>query len=191
MAIGMIFTLAFLPIGLVAALVIALDRAIPAQMRAFLLMAIGAGFLVLLLGVWALTGANPFVIASWNLHHHARFYLEYPRTYRCWLVLNPVELAVALGLPAAVWCAAGLFFPRSLPLPVWSMLVVLTLLNLSGRNQGEVARLWLLFLPALLVAAGHGCDRLGASPVALALSTALLGLQTLALETMIQVVYPV
>jgi hypothetical protein len=191
MALGMVFTLASLPIGLAVALVFALERSISAPMRAALLVGTGAGFFAVLFAGWALTGANPLVIASWNLHHHARFYLEYPRTYRLWLLYNPVELAIALGLPAAVWCAVGLFYPRSMPISAWSTLFVLALVNLSGRNQGEVARLWILFLPPLLVAAGNAFNRTGAPPAAVALSTALVGLQTLALQSMIQVVYPV
>jgi hypothetical protein len=191
LAAGMVFTLAFLPIGLIVALVVSLDRAIPWMMRALLILATGAGFLAVLLAGWALTRADPFVIASWNLHHHARFYLEYPRTYRLWLLVNPVELAIALGLPSAVWCGLGLLAPRSLPISVWSTLLVLVLVNLTGRNLGEVARLWMLFMPPLLVAAGHGVNRLGAPPAALAGSTVLLGAQTLALQSLIQVVYPV
>ena len=85
-------------------------------------MAIGLGFVTILLCGWAVIGANPFVIGSWNLHHHARFYDEYPRTYRLWLVVNPVELAIALGLPSVVWCVIGLFAPRGVPVSVWSTL---------------------------------------------------------------------
>ena len=131
------------------------------------------------------------MIAWWNLHHHARFYDEYPRTYRLWLVVNPVELAIALGLPAVIWCVTALFSPRRLPLSVWSTLLVLVLTNLTGRNMGEVARLWMLYMPPLLVGAGYGFDRWVSKPVPLAVSSALLGLQTLALQSMIQVVYPV
>ena len=65
------------------------------------------------------------------------------------------------------------------------------LLNLVGRNMGEVARLWMLFLPPLLLAAGPGIIRVGGGPVTLALTAGLLGLQTLGLQTLIQVVYPV
>ncbi len=166
------------------------DRSRPRR-RGGLILATGAGFLALLLGAWGLTGANPLVIASWNLHHHARFYLEYPRTYRLWLFVNPVELLIALGLPATVWCAAGLLAPRSLPTSLWATILVLVLVNLTGRNLGEVARLWMLFMPPLLLAAGHGCTRLNAPPAALGVSAALLGLQTLALQSYLQVVYPV
>jgi hypothetical protein len=156
-----------------------------------LILAIGLGFITLLLCGWVVTGANPLVIASWNLHHHARFYDEYPRTYRLWLVVNPVELAIALGLPSVVWCVVALFAPRGVPLSVWSTLLVLALADLIGRNMGEVARLWILYMPPLLVGAGYGCTRCGPSPTALAGSTAVLGAQTLALQAMIQVVYPV
>jgi hypothetical protein len=78
-----------------------------------------------------------------------------------------------------------------MPHSVWATLVVLALVNLTGRNMGEVARLWMLFTPPLLIAAGHGLHRLGGGPVTLGLTTALVGLQTLALQSMIQVVYPV
>jgi len=156
-----------------------------------LIVAIGSGFLFLLFCGWAVTGSNPLVIGWWNLHHHARFYDEYPRTYRLWLVINPLELAIAIGIPAAVWCFAALCAPRGLPISVWTTLLVLMLANLIGRNMGEVARLWLLYMPPFLVGAGYGCTRWGARPVAVAGSTALLGAQTLALQSMIQVVYPV
>ena len=68
---------------------------------------------------------------------------------------------------------------------------MLALANLIGRNMGEVARLWILYTPPLLVGAAYGCCRIGSRPAVLAGSTALLGAQTLALQSMIQVVYPV
>jgi hypothetical protein len=191
MAAGMFFTLAFLPVGAIVALVLLSNRAVSWRMRAALVLATGAGFMVLLAVGWGITAADPIEIARWNLRHHARFYDEYPRTYGLWLWLNPLELAIALGLPSAIWCAVGLLAPRAVPRPVWATLLVLVLVNLTGRNMGEVARLWLLFMPPLLVAAGHGWNRLGDRPAALAASAALVGLQTLALQTMIQVVYPI
>ncbi len=191
MAFGMIFSLAFLPVGLITALIVGLNRSIRPGVRALLILAIGAGFLAFVLAGWLVTRADPFIVWGWNLHHHARFYLEYPRTYRLWLWVNPIELAIAIGLPAVVWCAAGLLAPRTVPLSVWATLLVLVLVNLTGRNMGEVARLWMLFTPSLLVAAGQALHRLDGGPVTLGLSVALIGVQTLALQSMIQVVYPV
>ena len=191
MAIGMFFTLAFLPVGLIVALVVGLQPSASWRARAFLILAIGMGFLTVLLCGWAVTGADPIVIGRWNLYHHARFYDEYPRTYRLWLVVNPIELAIALGLPSVVLCLAGIFVPRGVPLSVWATLLVLAIANVIGRNLGEVARLWMLYMPPLLVGAGYGCALVSSKPAALAGSTALLGTQTLALQSMIQVVYPV
>jgi methylthioxylose transferase len=191
MALGMACTLAFIPVGLIVALVLGLNFSVRWQMRALLIFATGLGFLSIFLIGWVATGADPLIIASWNLYHHARFYDEYPRTYRLWLVANPIETAIALGLPSVVWCAVGLLAARRVPISVWSTLLVLVLANLVGRNLGEVARLWMLYMPPLLVAAGHGCNRLGGGPTSLAASIVLLGLQTLALQSMIQVVYPV
>jgi hypothetical protein len=191
LATGMFFTLAFLPVGLIVALVLA---AVPARgwgRKGGLILATGAGFLAITAAGWSLMGTNPIPVWSWNLKNHARFYIEYPRTYRAWLLLNPIELGIALGLPAVFWCVVGLFRPQFLPSSFWATVTVLVLLNLTGRNMGEVARLWLLFMPPLLCAAGAGVIRLGGGPRTLAASAWLLGIQTLALQAMIQVVYPV
>ena len=75
-------------------------------------LATGAGFLGLTLAYWAVTRGNPFETWWWNLKNHARFYEEFPRSYALWVAANPVELAVALGLPVALWAAVGLSDPR-------------------------------------------------------------------------------
>jgi hypothetical protein len=191
MAFGMMFTLAFLPVGLIVALIIGTDRALSPPARVVLIVATGVGFLAFVLAGWIVSGANPFVVWSWNLHHHARFYDEYPRTYRLWLWANWIELAIAIGLPTIVWSVVGLFAPRSVPRVVWATLFALALVDLTGRNMGEVARLWMLFTPPFFIAAARGFERLGGGPISLGVTTALVGFQTLALQSMIQVVYPV
>ncbi len=141
---------------------------------------------------WLTTGADPLVVWKWNLHHHARFYLEYPRTYLAWLLVNPIELAIAVGLPAVVWSLVGFIGDRRyVPRVAWCALAVLILVNLTGRNMGEVARLWMLFLPPLLTAAGVGLTRFGGGPKTLLITSLLIAIQTLALQTLMQVVYPV
>jgi hypothetical protein len=191
LALGMVFTLAFLPVGLIAALVVVFDRELNPTDKTGLIIATGFGFLLFLVLGWDLTGANPRLVWTWNLRKHASFYLAFPRTYLAWLAINPIELAIAMGFPSAVWCAIGFLVPRSATRVAWMTLLVLFTMNLVGRNMGEVARLWMLFLPPLLIAAGAGLCRLGARPLSLAVTIGLLGLQTLALQTMIQVVYPV
>jgi hypothetical protein len=191
MAFGMAFTLAFLPVGLIVASVIVSAPAVSPVRKAGLILATGVGFLGLMVMGWGATGANPVEIWRWNLLNHARFYVEYPRTYLAWLAANPVELVIALGLPSAVWCLVGFASRRSIPRAAWATLAVLAVMNLTGKNMGEVARLWMLFLPPLLTAAGAGLVRVGGGPVILALTAGLVGLQTLGLQTLIQVVYPV
>jgi methylthioxylose transferase len=191
MGFGMAFTLAFLGVGLIVAIITAFSSKTAWRTRVLVLVAVGIGFAAVLLAGWGITGANPFEIARWNLRNHARFYVEYPRTYRLWLMVNPIELLIALGIPSAVWCAVGLLDVRRVPTPVWATLLVVLLLNLVGRNLGEVARLWMMFMPGLLLAAGIGVTKLGTRPGILAVTVALLGAQTLALQAMIQVVYPV
>jgi hypothetical protein len=191
LAVGMFFTLAFLPVGLVVALV-ALSAPNTTWLKmAGLILSTGAGFLVGTLGWWWATSANPFAIWWVNQRNHGRFYVEYPRTYLAWLVENPVELAVALGLPSTVWLLASLVWPRQVPRVSWSTLGVLAFLTISGKNLSEVARLWLPLMPPLLVAAAWGFSKFGGRAWDLALTVALLGLQVLILEATIQVVYPI
>jgi hypothetical protein len=191
LAFGLWFTMAFLPVGLIVAILIMCSRPVPIERTLVILLAVGIGFLALMATGWAVTRANPVTIGVWNLRKHAEFYVHNPRTYLTWLLVNPIELAIALGLPAAVWCLIGLARPRSIPAPALATIAVLVLLNLVGRNLGEVARLWILFMPPLLIAAGAGMTRLGGGYLTLGISCALVGLQTLALQAMIQVVYPV
>nr|WP_250846898.1 hypothetical protein [Aquisphaera insulae] len=191
LAFGNFFTLAFLPAGLVVGLLIAAAPGVDRNRKRTLIAAVGIGFLALNALGWAITGANPIVIWWWNVQKHAGFYDQFPRTYLAWLLINPVETAVALGLPAAVWLACGLAAGRRAPRAALIAFGVLLLLNVLGRNMGEVARLWILYLPPLLLAAGAGMDRLGAGPPALAVTAALLGFQVLALQATVQFVLPI
>jgi hypothetical protein len=191
LGVGMQFTLAFLAVGLIAGLI---TLGVPGrtwQSTTRLLFAIGMGFLGLTLAFWAVTGGNPFLTWWWNQANHGRFYQEFHRSYAAWLVANPLELAIGIGLPAAVWAVLGLAWPRAAPRSSMVTFAVLVLLTVSGRNLSEVGRLWLPFMPALLVVAGFALEKLGAGPKSLAVTVALVGLQTVALQTTIQVVYPV
>jgi hypothetical protein len=189
LGVGTLFTLAFFPVGLIAGLILGSAR-LGIRPRIERIGAVGVGFLAVVLLFWATTGANPFVVWWWNQANHGRFYVEYPRTYWIWIGVNGLELAVGLGLPTFVWAIAGLG-PRTLiPRPAWAGVGVLILLNLSGKNLSEVARIWLIFMPTLLVAAGWGMSRLGGGPRTLAATVVLVGFQTMALEMLVQVVYP-
>jgi len=192
LAFGMAFTLAFLPIGLIVALVILSTRHLSWWRKAQVILWVGVGFLGLAGIGWLVTGADPLVVWIWNLRHHARFYDEYPRSYLPWLIVNPIELAVAIGLPAIVWGLVGFIGDRRyVPRAAWCALGVLVLVNLTGRNMGEVARLWMLFIPPLLLASGVGLTRLGGGPKTVFATALLVAAQTLTLQALIQVVYPI
>lgn len=191
LAVGMQFSLVFLPVGLVVALVLASASGVPRRERAIQVLATGVGFLGATGLVWAVTRADPFVIWWWNQKNHARFYEECPRSYWAWVLANPIELAVAVGIPVTVWASVALAWPRSFPRTSLATLAVLAFLTLSGRSLSEVARLWLPFMPALLVAAGLALDRCQAGRVATAWTTALLGVQTLGLQAIVRVIFTV
>lgn len=191
LALGMLFSLAFLPIGLIAALLVLTTPALRWMGRFGTLAWIGVGFAAAVGLWWMTTGADPFEIWWWNLWHNARFYEGHRRSYFPWVAINPVELGIAAGLPVVVWCFVGaVVAPRRVPRAAWSALGVLVLVDLSGRNLGEVARLWMIFLPPLFTAAGVGLARLGAGRQAIFVTIVLMGIQTLGLQCMLQFVYP-
>ena len=190
MGFGMMFSLAFLPVGLIVALLVMTSPATPWHRRVATILWIGVGFGLIVAASWATTGADPFAIWWWNLKHNARFNEGGQRSYLNWLLVNLLDLAISSGLPAFAWFVVGCLGLRRAPRVVWCGLAVILLLDLSGRNLGEVARLWMLFLPALLPAVGAGFAALGGGRQALAVTVGLTTFQTLALQCLVQLVYP-
>ena len=73
----------------------------------------------------------------------AGFYAEHPRSYLPWLVANPIELAVGLGLPASAWAVVALATRRA-PRVSWLTLLVLAILTacaISSLNPALRTRL--------------------------------------------------
>ena len=106
------------------------------------------------------------VIGVWRicLSQHANFAVLFPRSYVQWTLFNPLEFALFTGIPAfllmllaAVMDARrwrrewGGVAPAVLP---WALLSVLVVLNFSGKNLGEVSRLWMFLMPFAAVSAG-------------------------------------
>ena len=191
LAIGIELTLAYLAVGLVVALLlIGTPGSGGLATRGLLVGATGLGFVGGTLIWWGLTRANPVAIWWINQRHHARFYLEYPRNRGLWSLVNLGESAVAIGLASTVLAVWGALRPRANPTVAWATLASLVLLTISGRSLSEVARIWLPLFPALLAFAAVGWHRLGSGPASLSWSIGCLGAQTLALENLVQVVYP-
>ncbi len=182
------FTLAFFPVGSLVAIVYWQQPESTWRKTAISIGLTGLGFLAVTFAFWGLTGANPFAIWRINAANHARFYVQYPRSYLAWVLENPVELAVAIGLPTALLAIAGF---RSAPKIVWVTATLLLILTLSGKNLSEVARLWLPLMPPLLLSAATAYEKFMKRPAWLFVTIVTLGVQILILEAAIQVVYPI
>jgi hypothetical protein len=121
------------------------------------------------------TGCSLFQVWISNLTNHAGFYERYSRSYWGWLLVNPIELIVAVG-PLTGICGlvgaaktAGRFAAALAseaperddePGRSWADCLVLAaaatwlMLWLSGKNSGETARLWIFLMPAFPVLLG-------------------------------------
>ncbi|MBS0265566.1 MAG: hypothetical protein JSS02_26775 [Planctomycetes bacterium] len=102
--------------------------------------------------VWTCCDINLFQVWRWNFHNHAGFYQQFSRTYWKWLLVNPVELSVAVGLPLAVLTGWSVLttvrrLPRAQAAPAAAWLLTMGILWLSGKNMGEAARLWVFLMP--------------------------------------------
>ncbi len=187
--VGLLCSLAFLPVLLVAALMtlgkarllplmsgrlIGTDppessRLLTITFRHWLnVAAAGIGFIVPSICLWYWAKINLFNVWLQNYRNHAGFYLQYSRTYWKWLLFNPVELSFAAGGPVAIlalaacWsllcraCQRGDLSKTARRLTsdgmivITSVVVVWGLLWLTGKNSGEAARLWIMFLPWLI-----------------------------------------
>jgi methylthioxylose transferase len=124
-----------------------------------------AGFLICSLLPMLLFGYDVWSVWRTCLSQHSTFAAHFPRSYWAWTLFNPVEFAVFAGLPAflLLMVTAVTDFRRWCPerrrqalssLP-WALLVVLAALDFSGKNLGEVARLWMFLMP--FAAAAGAC----------------------------------
>jgi hypothetical protein len=152
---------AFLAIGGVAVLAAAVAGGVRIT-RALGWCALAGLVTVAIFAAPALVGHHPIASAREALRIHREFFTQ-PRDYAVWLVFDPLDLAVFLGLPVA----ASLAFAaaRSLRRLVagarlqpdeafrLGALAMLAVLLVSGQTRGEVGRIWIPIMPVLLVAA--------------------------------------
>jgi len=125
--------------------------------------ALGAAGLVVVLTADAACGMRLPTIFRQAMQAHRQFtWIGQHRTYGTWVGLNLVEFGCFLGLPivVAVLGAVGRGLAggwRRAPLAVIvgaTGLAVLLALDVSGSVRGEVGRVWLFLMPALVVGAG-------------------------------------
>ena len=122
-------------------------------------------------GIWQLgTHCNLFNVWRMNLANHAAFYSQSVRTWYAWFAVNPIELAMAVGLPMAAMAIVTLVqsmkIIRSAPrknltngrLFGIACALTWTVLWLSGKNMGEAARLWCFLTPWCAIIAAQAVD---------------------------------
>lgn len=122
------------------------------------------GGLSIWLFYWVGWGVPPWAIIQTGLGQHYEL-VTLHRRYDWWLVWNLVDLLVFAGWPLLLGAglALGTAVTRlrahhltavdQLTLALFSLLLVL---NLSGAARGEVGRLWLFWLPLLVIVAAGG-----------------------------------
>jgi methylthioxylose transferase len=115
--------------------------------------AAAAGWGIPVILSWLLGHINLVAVWRWNLRNHAAFYDHFTRTYWKWLLANPLEAAFAVGAPIVF--ALVVAFRNRLKAgwrqramgPYWCLTATWAVLWLTGKNMGEAARLWLIFVP--------------------------------------------
>lgn len=136
----------------------------PAFLRGVLL---AAGLFILTFVIlWMTLGMNFVAVLRAGLAAHRDITLiETGRTYWKWVVYNPIEFAVFLGIPLMIWAIVGL---RSIPSTwlrtysfVFAWLAALLLLDASGWVRAEVGRIWLFLMPPATLLATHRLVQLG------------------------------
>lgn len=166
---GMTLSLALLPVACLSGLLTAWylwgcsapERWPDAARRLTLgLIAGGVGFVAPIFILYWTTSCNLIDVWMWNYRNHAGFYDQFTRTYWKWLLVNPLELALAAGLPLVVLAMSSLpkiiKNPRSAASgPFWMSLLTWSLLWLTGKNMGEAARLWIFLMPWIIWSAGE------------------------------------
>ncbi|MCP4415063.1 MAG: hypothetical protein GY805_00475 [Chloroflexi bacterium] len=122
----------------------------------------GVGLISVWLLYWLGWGVPPWRIIQVGLSEHAALVAS-QRSYATWLLFNLLDVVIFLGFPVAVaFCGSLLMTIRKLngkslsQAQVWtiSTAVLIILLNLSGSTRGEVGRIWLFFMPLMLISGG-------------------------------------
>jgi hypothetical protein len=131
------------------------------------------GFAVALTALWFFLQFN--APATWweCLRSNARFNRVTGRSYLPWVLYNPVDFLMFLGVGLSALLLVGAagairrlkawrrWDPVTLGLAVF--LVALLLLDVSGMNTGEVARLWLFLMPGAALLSARAVEGFGAA----------------------------
>ncbi|MHB8629637.1 MAG: ArnT family glycosyltransferase [Aggregatilineales bacterium] len=119
----------------------------------------GVAFGIGLVVVWGMyfvvSGHTPLDVLAPALNQH----LELDRPYLPWLALHLYDVALFIGLPISGLALIGIVSAfrriRQSPVDPFPLALALSLIviDLSGTARGETARVWLFFMPLLLIVA--------------------------------------
>jgi hypothetical protein len=132
-----------------------------------------AGFSALAILFYVVLHYNTITCVTAVYSNHAHFYDYFPRTYSKWVFMNLVDFVIFLGLPlAALFVFSSAMQCRRLlkrdwgriSSCFWAFLIILILLDVSGKNLGEVGRLWLFLMPLVPLLVADGLKEKGLSP---------------------------
>jgi len=151
------------PAALVGLLVIAPVPGTDRRQAALRVVLLGAGFLLPWIVLAVFAGYDPWTAFQSAMVQHRAIAVT-PRSYSTWLVWNPYDLVLLLGVPIAGLAAAALR-PRAERAPAlrwlaWGWWALLAVLLVSGTVRGEAGRIWLMLMPfACLLAAAATTER--------------------------------
>lgn len=158
-SVGLIVMVLFLALWLLLERRLDGARAAAADKSNFLLGLLGAAvlFCAVFLLLQFLLGLNfPAVLEAGLTAHRHTTVEEVGRTYWKWIIYNPVEFAIFLGMPLVIWAAWGIRGAFA-----WAWIATLLLLNLSGWVRAEAGRIWLFLMPPAAMIAADRLGRLG------------------------------
>lgn len=111
---------------------------------------IALAFALVNLAYGVIFGNNIFDIYRASMPYHKAFLAT--KSYSLWLTYNLYDFILFLSLPVTF----GIIFSlrkAKLNLMLWFSIAMLLIIDLSGKNRGEVARIWLFLTPFTTIAA--------------------------------------
>ena len=124
------------------------------------------GFLIPLVLLSIFLNYNSIVTWIAVYHQHAATYTIKKWTYWKWVLYNPFEFAVFMGIPISAFLLRRLIFQgkKFIKREAWrpeeaflfSFILTILLLNFSGKSLSEVGRLWIFLMPFAIIIAVSG-----------------------------------
>ena len=122
------------------------------------------GFVLSIAAAYVTLGENAPAIWLACLRNNAVFNETTHRSYWAWLLVNPVDFAVFLGVPLVCFGAlrlrdeVRLSDARRVPVAL-VLIALLAVVSVAGVNRGEVARLWMPLMPFAVLAGAAALPR--------------------------------